>query len=134
MSTIRVLVVDDSDEIRSVVSQMVVIEEGLEIVGEASNGKDAIEMAEILHPDVILMDIQMPVMDGITATKTIRGLPDIKQPKIVYVTAFADDLHRDEARNSGADSFISKPIDREILLSILDDGPDDVIDTSISPS
>lgn len=128
----RILIVED-EKVNAAILEAMLLQLG-NTPDLAENGQEAVNKAETTHYDIILMDIQMPVMDGITATKTIRGLPEIKQPKIIYVTAFADDLHRDEASNSGADSFISKPIDREILLSILDDGPDNVIDTSISPS
>ena len=70
--TVKVLVVDDQQLMRDGISSLLSIQEGVEVIGTAANGQEAIDQALALSPDVILMDIRMPVMNGITATEQIR--------------------------------------------------------------
>ncbi len=102
---LRVLLVDDQRLIRSGFAMMLSVEADLEVVGEASDGAEAIGAARDLDPDVILMDVQMPVMDGITATEQIvaEGLA-----KVVILTTFDRDDYLFDALRAGASGFLLK--------------------------
>ncbi|MFJ8260899.1 response regulator [Rummeliibacillus sp. NPDC094406] len=110
MST--VLVVDDAMFMRHAITTMLE-EAGFEVIGEAENGKQAIEQYQKLHPDVVTMDVTMPVMSGLEATKEIiQNDPDAK---ICIVTALGQQKLILEALKSGAKDFITKPFEREHL-------------------
>ena len=114
---IRVLVVDDQDLVRSGFKMILNTYDGIEIVGEAKTGAQAVEEAQRLKADVVLMDIQMPVMDGHQATKAIRALEDRKLARVPIIAlsanAFAEDYKR--SLEAGMDAHISKPIRIEEL-------------------
>ena len=106
-ANIRVMIVDDHAAVRSSLAA-VLMTFHLELVGEASDGAEAVQLCSKIHPDVILMDLSMPVMDGITATSTIKRLdPSIK---IIVLTAFEDDELMLAAISAGAERFILKSI------------------------
>ncbi|MBN1315014.1 MAG: response regulator transcription factor [Anaerolineales bacterium] len=108
MNKITVLVVDDQRLIREGITSLLEIQEGIEIAGLALNGQDAIEQARSLQPDVILMDIRMPVMDGITATAQIlRRQPECK---IIMLTTFDDDEYIVNSLRAGAMGYLLKDI------------------------
>ncbi len=90
---------------------------GYEVVGTASDGVEAVEQARATEPDFILMDIAMPGMDGIEATKRI--LADHFIP-IIMLTAYGDDYHRDKAREAGAWGYLVKPITRGTLVPAIE--------------
>jgi len=114
---IRIIIADDHHVVRRGLVFFLKTQRGIEIVGEAANGKEAIELAETLHPDVILMDIMMPIMNGIEATRVIRS----KQPevKILMLTSFSDQDHVLPALEAGASGYQLKDIQPdELVLSI----------------
>lgn len=91
---------------------------GIAVVGMASDGRQALELARDLNPDVVLMDIQMPVYDGLTATRLIKAeMPAIK---IVMLTVSADDEHLFEAIKSGASGYLLKSLDADQFFDLLD--------------
>ncbi|MEI6043135.1 MAG: response regulator transcription factor [Chloroflexota bacterium] len=103
---VRVLIVDDHRIVRQGLQLLLGQDKGLQIVGEASNGQEAIEMARQLNPDVILMDLMMPVMDGIQATAIIRQeLPKIE---ILALTSVMEDASVVEAVRAGAIGYLLK--------------------------
>jgi pilus assembly protein CpaE len=104
---IRVLIVDDIAETRENIRKLLQFEADLEIVGAARNGQEGIELAKELDPDVILMDINMPDIDGITATETIRG--KVPHAQIVILTVQADPNYMRRAMLAGARDFLTKP-------------------------
>ncbi|MFN6964368.1 MAG: response regulator [Pyrinomonadaceae bacterium] len=104
----KVLVVEDHDDVREMM-KIVLAAYGCE-VAEASNGREAIETAQKFGPDLILMDIAMPVMDGLTATRALRQHERLSSVPIIGVTAF-DEVHGDKARAAGFDNVIPKPVD-----------------------
>lgn len=104
---IRVLIVDDIAETRENIRKLLQFEADLEIVGAARNGQEGIELAKELDPDVILMDINMPDIDGITATETIRG--EVPHSQIVILTVQADPNYMRRAMLAGARDFLTKP-------------------------
>ncbi len=104
--TIKVLIVDDQSLIRQGLSVLLASEGDIQIVGEAGNGLDACKMAEQLNPAVILMDIRMPVMDGVTATAQIlKSKPHIK---IIVLTTFDDDEYLLGSLRAGACGYLLK--------------------------
>ncbi len=103
---IRVLLADDHREIRRMLALSLEEESDIEIVGQATGGKDAVRMARELRPDVVLMDISMPEMDGIAATRILHGeLPEVR---VLGLTVFAEADAEEAMRQAGAVGFLSK--------------------------
>jgi len=112
---IRVLVVDDIAETRENVRKLLQFEADIEVVGTARSGKEAVQLAEELKPDVILMDINMPDMDGITATGLIRQRNPVSQ--IVFLSVQGDPNYMRRAMQAGAHDFLTKPPMADELIS-----------------
>jgi two-component system, cell cycle response regulator DivK len=113
----KVLIADDYDDIRDM---MVLVIEGLGYqVIEARNGAEAVNLAAEHMPNVILMDLAMPFMDGVEATQTIRGREDLAHIPIVAITAFGAE-YTDRAREAGCDKILHKPVDLFTLKPILE--------------
>ena len=114
--TLRVLLVDDQPIIRSGFAMMLSVEDDLEVVGEAANGREAIELAERERPDVIVMDVQMPVMDGIAATREIvaRDLG-----RVIILTTFDADNYLFDSLQAGASGFLLKNAEADQLVDAL---------------
>lgn len=110
----KVLYIDDSDDNRLLVRR-VLGASGID-VAEATNAIDGINMAVNNPPDLILMDIAMPDMDGLTATKRIRGIPEISNVRIVALTANAMEGDREMYLAAGCDGYISKPINIDTFV------------------
>jgi DNA-binding NarL/FixJ family response regulator len=105
---VRVLIVDDQQLMREGIASLLKIQDGLEIVGTAANGQEALEQAMSQQPDVILMDVRMPMLDGVAATEQIhRQLPDCK---ILMLTTFNDDAYVLEALQVGASGYLLKDL------------------------
>jgi DNA-binding NarL/FixJ family response regulator len=111
---IRTLLVDDQRLVRAGLRMLCTAAPGVEVIGEAENGQEAITLVERLVPDVVLMDLRMPGMDGITATRRILGAhPAIR---VVVLTTFDDDDHLYPALAAGACGFLAKDTRPEALL------------------
>ena len=105
-SIVTVLVADDQRLVREGIASLLDIQEGISVVGEAVNGQEAIEKALALHPDVILMDVRMPVMDGIVATADIhRQLPGCQ---VIMLTTFDDDEYIVKSLRGGLSATCSR--------------------------
>lgn len=102
----RVLVVDDDPLVRSALSLMLGGQADLEVVGEAGDGREGVALARSLRPDVILMDIRMPVLNGLDATRELHAGTD--PPRIIILTTFDADEHVFGALEAGADGFLLK--------------------------
>ncbi|NJM96681.1 MAG: response regulator transcription factor [Phormidesmis sp. RL_2_1] len=114
---IRVLLVDDEDIVCYGLKSICQAESALQVVGEAANGEAAIAQAQALNPDVILMDINMPVMDGVQATASIcQAFPHIK---VLILTAFEDDEHLVAAMQQGASGYVLKNTPPEDFVCII---------------
>ena len=114
---VKVLVVDDESLIRNILKDYLSSDESLEVVGEASNGKLAISQARALQPDVILMDMQMPLMDGVEATQYIHhSFPDIR---ILGLSTFATDRYVVELLRAGASGYLVKDSRPEEVTSAI---------------
>jgi DNA-binding NarL/FixJ family response regulator len=117
MSPIRVLLVDDHALFRKGVADLLASERDFELVGEASDGMRAVEMARELMPDVILMDISMPGIDGLEATRQIKA--EIPYVRIVILTVSDSDRSLFEAIKSGAQGYLLKQVEPAALLNTL---------------
>ena len=89
----------------------------MEVVGRAENGQQAIELARELQPDVILMDVRMPVMDGIEATVQIKSAPDTARIPVIMFTSLSREEDIDRAKQAGCSGFLGKPVCKEVLNS-----------------
>jgi DNA-binding NarL/FixJ family response regulator len=117
MNMIKVLIVDDQSLVRQGMASLLSVEEDLQIVGQAENGEEAILKANQLTPDVILMDVRMPVADGVIATKTIRqSRPRIK---IIVLTTFDDEEYIIKALQAGASGYLLKDTPSEYLAQAI---------------
>jgi DNA-binding NarL/FixJ family response regulator len=114
MEKLRVLIADDHPMFCHGVRMLLESKADFEVVGEAASGEEAIELARTLEPDVILMDIRMPGINGIEATKEI--MKENKQIKVLMVTMFEDDASVFTAMRVGARGYILKDADREDIL------------------
>ena len=112
-----ILVVEDQEDNRRIVRDLL-SSVGFELI-EAATGEEGVRLAESHRPDLILMDIQMPVLDGYEATRRIKATPELRHIPIIVVTSYAlsgDDV---KARAAGADGYVAKPfIPRELLAKI----------------
>ena len=116
----KVLLVEDTEDNRFMMRRLLEMT-GYEVI-EARNGEEAVSMAQSQLPDLILMDLSLPVIDGLAATRLIRAIPDLKKTPIVTVSAHDTQDFQTEALDAGCDGYITKPIDYnelELLISRL---------------
>ena|SRR6188474_3518944 len=113
----KILVVEDYDDTRYFLKQLLE-KKGYQVV-EATNGQEAIEIAQREHPDLIVMDLDLPLLDGIGATQYLRQQTDTKDLPIVAVTAYPMSFTRVKAFAKGCDEYLPKPIDFDELDKVL---------------
>lgn len=114
--TLRVLLADDQALLRGTFRLLIDAEPDMEVVGEAGTGRQAADLARTEHPDVVVMDIRMPDLDGLTATEMISADPDLSGVKILILTTFEDDEYVARALRAGAGGFLGKGADPADLL------------------
>ena len=114
---IRVLVADDETLVRDGLRAIAELEGDIEIVGDAATGGQAVQLAKTLHPDVVLMDIRMPEMDGLAATRAIMREPS--PPRILVLTTFDSDESVYQAMKAGASGFLLKDVRRGQLTEAI---------------
>jgi len=130
--TIRVLVADDQNLVRTGLTMILNAQDGIEVVGEASNGREAVELARQLRPDVCLFDIRMPEMDGVEATRLLAG-PQVDNPMaVVIITTFDLDEYVIGALKAGARGFLLKDAGPVLLVQAIHAAADG--DALIAPS
>jgi two-component system cell cycle response regulator DivK len=113
----RILVVEDQEDNRRILRDLL-LSAGFEVM-EATTGEEGIRLAETRRPDLILMDIQMPVLDGYEATRRIKATAELRQIPIIVVTSYALSGDDAKARAAGADGYVAKPFSpRELLAKI----------------
>jgi DNA-binding NarL/FixJ family response regulator len=117
--TIRVLLADDQVLIRSGFAALINSADDLEVVGEANDGADAVRQAGTLLPDVVLMDIRMPGVDGLTAARQIAAAPHLSEVRVIVLTTFEADEYVVEALRSGASGFLGKSVEPDELLDAI---------------
>jgi DNA-binding NarL/FixJ family response regulator len=120
MTTRKLLIVDDVPQVRKELRALLSLVGEVEVVGEAGNGLEAIRLAETLKPDVILMDLEMPVLDGYEATQQIKA----SQPhcKVIALTVHDYEVARENATQAGVDAFVVKGAPVETIIHLLDKG------------
>lgn len=111
----RIVICDDHQSYRELVSLVLGLEPDLEVVGEAADGRQAIEVARRLEPDAVLLDVSMPEMDGIEALPHIRAAAP--GARVIMVTAFGAESVRRRATDAGAHAFVEKGGDIEDLVA-----------------
>ena len=115
MST--VLVVDDN-QLNLKVSSLLLKQEGFHVLS-AANASDALRLVRTAHPEVVLLDLQMPGTDGFEVARQIRNDPDVKNIRIIAITAYATEDSRRRATESGCDAYITKPIDTRSVPDLI---------------
>ncbi|WP_435120283.1 response regulator [Amycolatopsis thermoflava] len=116
---IRVVLADDQALVRAGFRVLLETEDGFEVCGEAADGAQALALAREHRPDVVVMDIRMPGVDGLTATREITGDPDLAEVKVLVLTTFDVDEYVFQALGSGASGFLLKDTDPVELLRAL---------------
>jgi DNA-binding NarL/FixJ family response regulator len=119
VTVIRVLLADDQDLVRAGLRLIIDRAPGLEVVGEAANGTDAVRLARETRADVVLMDIRMPGLDGLSATRRIMAEDDLAGVKVLILTTFEVDQYVFEALRSGASGFLGKGARPEVLVEAI---------------
>jgi DNA-binding NarL/FixJ family response regulator len=109
-----VLVVDDNASIRQALRRVFTSEAEFDLCGEAENGRDAIEKAQSLHPDLIVMDLSMPVMNGIDAARTLKTL--MPMVPVIIFSEYSDVFSEQEARSAGISALVSKSEHVSVLI------------------
>ena len=114
----KILVVDDHAAFRRSLSEFLRSQAGIEVVGEAVNGKEAIEQAARLQPDLVLMDVSMPTMSGYDATRIIKE--QYPETRVVILSSHSGEVYRSAARESHADGYIEKNAIKSGLSHLLE--------------
>jgi DNA-binding NarL/FixJ family response regulator len=117
--TIRVVVADDQPLLRTGFKALISSADDLEVVGEAGDGREAARLARAAEADVVLMDIRMPVLDGLAATRLITADPGLASVKVLILTTFEIDEYVFEALRSGASGFLGKSAEADELLAAI---------------
>jgi DNA-binding NarL/FixJ family response regulator len=113
----RILIVDDAPAVRESLGWLLVDEPGLTVVGDAPDGAEAIRLALELHPDLVILDIELPDMDGFRVTQQLKVLP--RPPLVVLLSIHSDDLSKQRGIQAGCDAFVEKGMGWPVLLAAL---------------
>jgi CheY-like chemotaxis protein len=117
MDAVKVLLVEDTEDNRQMMRRLLEMS-GYQVV-EAVNGEEAVRLASEAQPRIILMDLSLPLIDGLTATRRIRSLPDLRKVPIIAVSAHDTADFHSEALAAGCNAYITKPIDYPELEDIV---------------
>jgi DNA-binding NarL/FixJ family response regulator len=120
VALVRLLIVDDFSQVRQDLAIALTLAGGVEVAGQASDGREAVELAAHLCPDVVLMDLEMPVMDGFEAIRQVKAL--CPGSRVLALTVYGDEATRAEAFRAGADAFVVKGTGLEVLMRQITEG------------
>ncbi|TXS24454.1 response regulator transcription factor, partial [Streptomyces sp. gb1(2016)] len=117
--TIRVIIVDDQAMVRAGFAALLAAQSDIDVVGEAPDGRKGVEVSRSVHPDVVLMDVRMPEMDGLAAARELLSPPAgvVHRPKVLMLTTFDVDDYVYEALRAGASGFLLKDAPPADLIS-----------------
>ena len=121
MNSIRTAIVDDNDELRSSMNQYLQTQKDISVVGEAGNGMDAMKMIQEKQPDVVLLDMIMPSLDGFGVLNQLQHVPADKRPRVIAVTALGRDDFIRRAVEMGVMYYMIKPVDLPVLADRIRD-------------
>ena len=113
----RILIVDDAPSVRESLGWLLLDEPGLSVVGDAANGSEALLQATHLDPDLVILDIELPDIDGFVVTRQLKALP--RPPLVVLLSIHSDVLSRQRGAQAGCDAFVEKGLGWPGLLSVL---------------
>lgn len=113
----RLVIVDDHALVRAGLRSMLEAEPDLRIVGEAANGREAIQLCHRLQPDLVLMDLRMPIMDGVSATRAIKG--EYPSTRVIILTIRDSSDYLGEAGEAGADAYLLKEVTHQEIASAI---------------
>jgi DNA-binding NarL/FixJ family response regulator len=116
--TARILIVDDRAVVRAELRTVLELVGGISVAGEAADGWEAIRQAQVLKPDIVLMDLEMPGLDGLEATRRIKALR--MACAVIVLTVYGDAFSQKKAKEAGADEFIVKGTDLCTILEIIE--------------
>ena len=111
----RILIVEDQEDNRAIMRDLL-NDAGYDLI-EATNGQDGVTLAQSERPDLILMDVQLPVMDGYEATRRIKSNVELKSIPVIAVTSFALSGDEGKAQSAGCDDYLAKPFSPRLLLA-----------------
>ena len=113
----RILIVEDQEDLRAILRDLLA-SSGYDVI-EAESGEEGVAKARSARPDLILMDIQLPVLDGYEATRQIKGMPQLAATPIIAVSSFAMKGDEEKARAAGCDHYVTKPYSPMSLLRLV---------------
>jgi len=113
----RILIVDDAPSVRESLGWLLLDEPGLAVVGDAADGSEAVRLALELDPDLVILDIELPDIDGFSVTRQLKALP--RPPLVVLLSIHSDDLSKQRGAQAGCDAFVEKGLGWAGLLSVL---------------
>ncbi|MBM4162637.1 MAG: response regulator transcription factor [Ignavibacteria bacterium] len=119
MPSIKILLADDNEKFRSLLNSFLGARDGVEVIGQARDGLEAVKLATKLSPDLILMDLEMPVKDGFESTREIKR--QVPKSRVVILSVYSSDVYRRAAREFGADGFIDKNNMKDALVALLNE-------------
>lgn len=116
--TIRILIVDDREVVRAELHRALELLESVTVVGEGVDGWDALRQAKALSPDIVLMDLEMPGLNGFEATRQIKALNLAR--RVIALSVYSDAFNQQKAKEAGADAFIVKGTDLRTMLDLFE--------------
>lgn len=117
MGTMNVAIADDNERTRQLLDTIISNDRDLKVVGKASDGEELIDIIKSKEPDVVLLDIIMPKIDGLTVMDRVNKEPNVKKPAFIVITAVGQEKITEDAFELGADYYILKPFDNEVVLN-----------------
>lgn len=116
---IRVMIVDDHDAVRAILRALLTAERDFDVIAEATNGKEAVELAAACHPDIVIMDLNMPVLDGVSATRQLLRISP--ETRVIVFSANREPASVRKSVEAGAVGYLCKPAPRRVIISALRD-------------
>lgn len=114
---ITIIIADDQPAVREGLRMRLALETDMQVIGEARDGRETLDLVPRLNPDIVIIDMEMPVMDGFAATQSLKSLAP--ETQVVILTIHDDETSRQRARDAGAAGFVSKHADDVVLLNAI---------------